>query len=57
MDNLQYILVFGNVVSGLTFVGPFEDVDRAAKYGGNFNDEEWMIAPIGEPHAAIVGDE
>lgn len=47
--NEQHIVVLGNAVDGLTFVGPFDDYDAAMEYAGSYVDRDWHIAPLSAP--------
>jgi hypothetical protein len=45
----QHILIMGNPVDGFQFIGPFDIIDDAIKYGntdGNIGDHEWWTAEI-----------
>lgn len=45
---MKYILIFGNVVDGLTFRGPFETHEQAMNYGEPIA-EEWTLAILEPP--------
>ena len=46
----QCILVVGNVVDGLNFIGPFDDEELATEYvTKNKITEEWSIAELEDP--------
>lgn len=45
---MKYILVFGNVVDGFTFRGPFETREEAMEYGEPIA-EEWYDAELVPP--------
>ena len=44
----MFIVIYGNPVDGLSFVGPFEDYDAALRYV-NGDHGQWLIAPISTP--------
>lgn len=56
-DPVEAIVVVGNVVDGLTFYGPFPDVqeanDWAERESGNTHgvvgDDEWVVAVLNLP--------
>lgn len=48
MNNVKYIIIFGNVVDGLTFRGPFETSSAAIDYADPLA-EEWVIAELTPP--------
>ena len=44
----QYIVIYGNIVDGMSFVGPFETHDAALRFiNGDYG--VWLIAPIELP--------
>jgi len=45
-DNIKSILVYGNPIDGLSFVGPFADVGDANNYGDIYHrhDDWWVVA-------------
>jgi hypothetical protein len=44
------IIVMGNPVEGLTFVGPFDDPNEAGDYAADeYRNEEWWIAYVHPP--------
>jgi hypothetical protein len=46
------IVIFGNPVDGMHFVGPFEDAESASEYAdGQRGSFDWWIAPIEPPPA------
>jgi len=49
----QYILITGDPIDGLEFIGPFENADDAAKYaeGDKFIDRDtWWITTLVQPN-------
>jgi hypothetical protein len=48
--NGQYIVLSGEVHTGLTMVGPFPDEDRAYAWA-NANLKTWRLAPLDSPSA------
>lgn len=44
----MFIVIYGNPVEGLSFVGPFESYDAALRYVSGDRDQ-WLIAPIVAP--------
>jgi ribosomal protein L37AE/L43A len=44
----KHILIFGNPVDGLTFVGPFDTHEEAVTYGEPIA-EEWWVSELDEP--------
>lgn len=44
----KVILVIGNVVDGLRFVGPFEGVSLAIEYAEQNLGDDWVVAPLHE---------
>lgn len=49
----QFVLVEGNPVDGLTFVGPFDDSEEAIEYGEQGGGEFW-VAEMGLPEVTEV---
>jgi hypothetical protein len=48
--NQQYILVYGNIADGLTFLGPYADAEEAAAYAEAFLDgENWDVIELHAP--------
>ncbi len=44
----MFVVIYGNPVEGLSFVGPFESYDAALRYvNGDFS--QCLIAPIASP--------
>ena len=46
------ILITGNAVSGLDFIGPFEDAEAAAAYAEfdrEIRDMQWTVGPMFAP--------
>lgn len=48
MDEVRYILIFGNPVDGFTFRGPFPSQVAALEYADAIA-EEWWIAELTPP--------
>lgn len=45
-----YIIIYGNPVDGLRFVGPFTSFDQALDYcGPDSKDGDYLIAPMAVP--------
>ena len=50
MQNQQYILVYGNVADGLTFLGPYSDAEAAADYAeDHLKNEHWDVIELNTP--------
>lgn len=47
---MQTIIVTGNPIDGLTFIGPFEDESEAIDYAET-NCEEWWLGELEEPES------
>lgn len=48
--NSQHIIVRGNPVDGLSFIGPFLTGGDAMEWGAaHLHDEDWWVAPIEPP--------
>lgn len=46
----QHVIVHGNPVDGLSFIGPFPTGSDAMEWGDkHLQDEDWWIAPIEPP--------
>ncbi len=45
----QFIIIYGNVVDGLKFIGPFSDHESALEYAENDLLEEFNIAKLQNP--------
>lgn len=44
----MFILVVGNPINGLTFMGPFDSSEEATEFAEtSFKKEEWWVAPLG----------
>jgi hypothetical protein len=51
-EDMQHIVVIGNVVDGLTFEGPFDTAEGAIEYAdANVTKPEWVVAPLVSPEA------
>lgn len=56
-DPVQSVVIVGNVIDGLTFYGPFADVqeandwavDESANSHGVIGDEDWVVAVLNLP--------
>lgn len=47
---MKYIVIMGNVVDGLTFVGPFATMEAAQEWAANSAPtDDWWLAPCQEP--------
>jgi hypothetical protein len=51
----MFMICYGNVVDGLTFVGPFMDHDSAVAYCEG-DDSQWNIIPLSSPPAEFSAD-
>lgn len=48
----RYLIIFGNVVDGMGFVGPFETRVDAVEHAGRVmgsGDTDWWVAPLEAP--------
>jgi len=45
---MKYIIILGNVINGLDFVGPFDTREATIEYGDLIN-TEWTFAELDEP--------
>ena len=45
----QWIVVSGNPITGLSFIGPFDNEDAAGDYGGGYCLEHWEVAELLPP--------
>ena len=46
----QCVLVVGNPVDGLTFIGPFDDREDAIHQGDDYHHHEhWLVVPLKAP--------
>ena len=45
----QVIVVIGNAVDGLRFIGPFESAELANDYAADMQYEEWVVAACSPP--------
>jgi len=45
---MKYILILGNIVDGLDFVGPFDTREAAIEYS-DLIDTDWTFAELDEP--------
>jgi len=43
-----YLIVYGNLVDGFTFVGPFESIEAASSYAER-DQGQWSIVPVYAP--------
>jgi hypothetical protein len=43
---MKYIIVYGDPINGLYFVGPFDDANEAGDYASDNIDGEWWIAKL-----------
>lgn len=54
LPNEQHVLITGNVVDGMEFIGPFADGNDAGDYAENANEidsHEWLSATLYKPGA------
>ncbi len=50
MDNeKQYVIIYGGIVSGLSFIGPFDDPDKAADHAVANRLVAWEVAELDHP--------
>lgn len=42
------IVIIGTIFDGLSFVGPFDDIEDAVTWGELHNAEEWQVATLNE---------
>ena len=50
----MWILVVGNVVDGLHFIGPFHSLDTANDHAdGFYSGEDWVIADLIQPRGPV----
>lgn len=49
MDTKQWIIIYGGVVSGLCFIGPFDDPDTASDYATAYKLDAWEVAELDHP--------
>ena len=51
MEHDKWIIIMGNPVEGLNFIGPYDDAEQAASAGNNdpHIDGDWWIAKIEAP--------
>jgi hypothetical protein len=45
----QYIVIYGGIVSGLSFIGPFDDPDKAADHAVAYRLVAWEVAELDPP--------
>lgn len=45
---MKHVIIVGNVVDGLSFIGPFDSNSKALDYGQGLIDE-WHVAEMQEP--------
>lgn len=45
---MKYVIMVGNVIDGLSFIGPFDSRAEAAEYAKGLI-EDWLVAPVEEP--------
>jgi hypothetical protein len=46
---MQTIVILGNFIDGLQFVGPFESWDEAVKWADDIRDIEWHVVRLDDP--------
>ena len=49
MNDQPHIVVFGDVLNGFDFIGPFPSFELADHYCQGFSDPNWIVAPLAEP--------
>ena len=49
MIERRYILIYGGVVSGLSFIGPFNEHAEAERYAELYHLTGWEIAELDSP--------
>ena len=47
----QYVVAYGNVADGFSFVGPFNNANDAGDYAGESDDREWWVVKLDPPPA------
>ena len=47
----QYIIIYGGVVSGLCFIGPFANTETAERFATRHKLVGWEIAELDHPSA------
>ena len=45
----QWIVVVGNPVTGLSFIGPFDDEESAGDYADGYCSDNWQVAEVLPP--------
>lgn len=57
MQDQQYILAYGNIADGLTFLGPYTDAGEAMAYAEAFLDgENWDVIELHAPPQMTAED-
>lgn len=51
MSRSKWIVIYGNAVDGMQFVGPFDDYESAQEHVSYERDTDWLLAMIDEPEA------
>jgi hypothetical protein len=51
----RYILVVGDLVDGVSFIGPFDDSTEATEYAEFTLREPWVVAPLDPKPAPVQG--
>jgi hypothetical protein len=52
----QYVVAYGNVADGFSFVGPFNNANDAGDYAGESDDREWWVVKLDPPPAEWLTD-
>jgi hypothetical protein len=50
------IVILGNIIEGLTFVGPFDSDTEAVDFAESLPPMEWLVAMLQSPEAMRYGD-
>ena len=46
---MSYVIVLGNAVQGLSFVGPFRTHTDATDYSAGYIDDDWIVEELHTP--------
>lgn len=47
--NDQYLIAYGNLYDGFTFVGPFDSYDAAIRYAEHDANIDWVVCTLYSP--------
>lgn len=50
----QWIIIYGGVVSGLSFIGPFEDHATAVEHALLYKLHGWEVAELDMPESTLI---